>query len=107
MVTLSEILAVFERDPRAWCESEIAGQMGVEPSQLRAPLDHLIRMGRLVTQESADVCEICPLHTSCLLIESPERTYQLAPLPADTASTASSRLRTGSFSRLARASFPK
>ena len=84
MITLSEVLAVFERDSQSWCESEIAGQLGVEQSQLQAPLEHLIRMGRLEVQAAGEVCEICPQHSSCLLITPPTRTYKLARLSGET-----------------------
>jgi hypothetical protein len=85
MVTLSEVLAVFEQDPRVWCESEIAEKLDVEQSQLQAPLDHLLRMGRLAVQEAEDVCEICPVHSSCLLIAPSQRTYKLSHHPGETA----------------------
>jgi hypothetical protein len=74
---LIEILNEFQRNRSILCADDIAQKLSFEPSTVEGMLEMLTRMGKLVEIGGQSACEICPDHTSCLLITPARKMYAL------------------------------
>ncbi|HEY44231.1 MAG TPA: hypothetical protein G4O11_09645 [Anaerolineae bacterium] len=74
---LKQILAELENTTSGLSLEEIAQRIGKDPRVVEGMLDMLVRMGMLIEVDNV-ACSSCPLHDTCRVIATTERTFSLA-----------------------------